>query len=30
MVDSKDIFDDVDGLVLEEAAKMYSPVVIEN
>ncbi|MDD3473210.1 MAG: iron-sulfur cluster assembly scaffold protein [Syntrophaceae bacterium] len=30
MVDSKDIFDDVEGLVLEDAAKMYSPVVIEH
>ena len=30
MSDNMDIFDDVEGLVLEEAAKIFSPKVIEH
>ncbi len=30
MAEHNDIFDDVEGLVLEDAAKLYSPTVIEH
>ncbi len=30
MTENTDIFDDVEGLILEDAAKLFSPIVIEH